>query len=359
LLILTGNNNYTGGTVLTGGTLNLGSANAIGSTGLINFAGGTLQFSDANTTDYSARFSTANNQAYKIDTNGKDISFASALNSTTSTLSKQGEGTLTLTNASRFASSAVGATTIQAGTLALRVANPTAIDAAAVFSGAGTLAIENSNANSATGFTNAVTLSSDLLFNTGGSSLGGLTIGRRGNTADLLLDALPSGLSVTGSQSYYGGTVTIPVNANANIVTRNNAGLLTLSAQTDVSILSSVRITGTGGVAIETSQNSATGGTGNYSLGVSSGGFSGSVTFVNPTAVDTNGVTVANETFTTQDGSTSSNKKTYTLISSLTALKNASTSANLALTGDLNATSFFITNADASTTRYGNVMSGT
>jgi autotransporter-associated beta strand protein len=58
LLILTGNNSYTGGTVLTGGTLNLGSTNAIGSTGLINFAGGTLQFSDANTTDYSARFST-------------------------------------------------------------------------------------------------------------------------------------------------------------------------------------------------------------------------------------------------------------------------------------------------------------
>ena len=95
-LSLTGNNTYTGGTSLRGGTLNLGSANAIGSDGLISFLGGTLQFSAANTTDYSSRFSNDEGQRYNIDTNGQSVTFESALNAVDSTLTKLGTGTLTL-----------------------------------------------------------------------------------------------------------------------------------------------------------------------------------------------------------------------------------------------------------------------
>ena len=96
-LILTGNNAYTGGTTINGGTLSLGNANAIGTTGTITFGGGTLQYTSANTTDYSSRFSAAANQTYRIDTNGQNVTLASALASSGGTLGKLGSGTLSLT----------------------------------------------------------------------------------------------------------------------------------------------------------------------------------------------------------------------------------------------------------------------
>ena len=112
-LTLSGNNTYTGGTEINAGTLRLGSANAIGSTGTITFGGGTLQFSSANTTDYSSRFSTAASQAYKIDTNGQNVTLASALTSSDGSLTKTGAGTLTLTGTNTY----TGGTTISSGSL--------------------------------------------------------------------------------------------------------------------------------------------------------------------------------------------------------------------------------------------------
>ncbi len=113
--ILTGANTYTGGTTLAGGTLNLGSANAIGTTGTISFLGGLLQYSAANTTDYSSHFSTAPEQQYRIDTGGQDVTFATGLVGADGSLSKQGAGTLTLTGANTFDQ---GATIFQ-GTLSI------------------------------------------------------------------------------------------------------------------------------------------------------------------------------------------------------------------------------------------------
>jgi autotransporter-associated beta strand protein len=114
LLTLGGNNTYTGGTTLNAGTLGLGSANAIGTTGAITFANGTLQYSSANTTDYSSRFLTTGNNDYKIDTNGQNVSFANSLvASGTSGLNKSGTGTLTLAAGNTY----TGATTISGGTL--------------------------------------------------------------------------------------------------------------------------------------------------------------------------------------------------------------------------------------------------
>ncbi len=99
-LTLTGNNSYAGSTTLNGATLNVGSAGAIGTAGTLNFTGGTLQYSAANQTDYSGRFSQAAGQFYNIDTNGQNVSFATGLTSTgASTLHKFGAGTLTLNGA--------------------------------------------------------------------------------------------------------------------------------------------------------------------------------------------------------------------------------------------------------------------
>jgi autotransporter-associated beta strand protein/T5SS/PEP-CTERM-associated repeat protein len=125
-LTLTGNNTYTGGTTLDAGVLNLGVAQGstggplggsgtVASVGTISFNGGTLQYSTANTTDYSSRFSTAAGQAYNIDTNGQSVTFATGLTSSGGGLTKLGAGTLTLSGNNTD----TGPTAVNAGTLAL------------------------------------------------------------------------------------------------------------------------------------------------------------------------------------------------------------------------------------------------
>jgi fibronectin-binding autotransporter adhesin len=78
-LTFSGMNTYLGGTVFSAGTLKLGSSGALGTSGPLVFNGGTLQYSVNNTTDYSGRFSTADNQAYSIDTKAQNVTFASSL----------------------------------------------------------------------------------------------------------------------------------------------------------------------------------------------------------------------------------------------------------------------------------------
>src|SRR5205085_9854189 len=68
----------------------------------IFFNGGTLQFSAANTYDYSPQFSTAPNQAYKFDTAAQNVTFTNALTSSGGTLTKLGSGVLTLTGANTY-----------------------------------------------------------------------------------------------------------------------------------------------------------------------------------------------------------------------------------------------------------------
>lgn len=114
-LTLSGANSHTGGTTLADGTLALGSSGALGSLGTISFTGGTLQFSNQNTTDYSGRFSSAAGQQYRVDTGGENVTFASALTSSGSTFTKSGAGTLTLVQGS----TSTGLTTVSGGTLQL------------------------------------------------------------------------------------------------------------------------------------------------------------------------------------------------------------------------------------------------
>ncbi|RYD62645.1 MAG: hypothetical protein EOP83_14070, partial [Verrucomicrobiaceae bacterium] len=115
---LTGNNTYTGGTTISEGVLALGSAGAIGTTGTVSLNGGTLQFSAANTTDYSSRIRIEDSFTSTIDTNGQAVTLASTLQVGTAgdgALTKAGAGTLTIGGTNTYS----GTTTVAAGTLKL------------------------------------------------------------------------------------------------------------------------------------------------------------------------------------------------------------------------------------------------
>jgi len=115
-LTLSGNNSYSGGTTLAGSWLALGSANAIGTTGTITFSGGGIQFSAANTTDYSARFSQEANQTYRFFADGQTVTLGAApMTSVGGSLIKHGAGTLILTALNTF----TGNVTTYGGTLSV------------------------------------------------------------------------------------------------------------------------------------------------------------------------------------------------------------------------------------------------
>ena len=181
ILVLSGDNTYTGATTLGAGTLNLGSNNAIGSGALI-FSGGTLQYSSSNSTDYSGQFSASPGQEYNIDTNGQNVTFANQLNSTGGILTKTGNGILTLTNTNNYS----GGTTINAGTLQ----------------------VENASALG----TGPVTNNSALTLGTISLSLGGVYTQNAGSALNLTLSAVNNG-SITSPSALVaaGSTVNVTV----------------------------------------------------------------------------------------------------------------------------------------------------
>lgn len=105
-----------GGLLVAGGTQFTGGTGPLGTNGTIFFNGGTLQFSAANTFDYSPRFSSAANQAFSINSGGQNVTFNSPLASSGGSLTKLGSGTLTLAASNTYS----GTTTVGAGKLILQ-----------------------------------------------------------------------------------------------------------------------------------------------------------------------------------------------------------------------------------------------
>ncbi|MCE9609911.1 MAG: autotransporter-associated beta strand repeat-containing protein [Chthoniobacter sp.] len=196
---LSGANTYDGGTNINDGVLALGSSGALGATGAISFGGGKLQFSAGNTTDYSARFSADPSQAYALDTNGQDVTFATALTSVGGTLAKSGAGTLTLA----VANTHTGTTVVSGGALKL----------------GHNQALQNSTVSAVTG--------GGLAFATGVTSptLGGLT--GAVNVALTTESAEDVALTVDGNgqSTTYSGTL-----SGGNGLTKAGVGTLTVTA---------------------------------------------------------------------------------------------------------------------------------
>ncbi|GIX50614.1 MAG: hypothetical protein KatS3mg132_808 [Limisphaera sp.] len=102
-----------GGTLVVNGPENPGVSGPLGQGSTLSFEGGTLQWSAANTFDYSARFSTAAGQAYKFDSGGQEVVLATALTSSGGSLEKFGAGTVTLGGSASYS----GPTVVHAGRL--------------------------------------------------------------------------------------------------------------------------------------------------------------------------------------------------------------------------------------------------
>ena len=137
-LTLTGENTYGGGTFIYDGTLNVNSDAALGnSVSTITFDGGILQ----NAASFSsARPVTLDSLGGTFDTNSYNLSLSGIIDGTGS-LTKKGDGTLTLSGASTYS----GGTTINSGTLALGANN--------ALPAAGTLGVSSGGAFDMGGFT--------------------------------------------------------------------------------------------------------------------------------------------------------------------------------------------------------------
>ncbi len=180
-LTLTGANSYTGTTTMSAGNIQIGNGGTTGEIGTGNITNNTSLIYNR-TNDYTIP----------------------GIISGTGTLTKQGTGTLTLTQNNTYS----GSNTISLGTLVLQNNLPNPSNK--VFNGTGQLRIEPSSTSFASAFSNT-----GWTFN---STLTGLTIGKTENTTNVTMDVATA---IAGPISVLGGVIT----ANANITTSNASSI--------------------------------------------------------------------------------------------------------------------------------------
>jgi uncharacterized protein with beta-barrel porin domain len=136
VLTLTANNLYSGGTTISGGLINFTTASNFG-TGGITLNGGGLQWAAGSTADISSRLTALGTGGGTLDTNGNNVTLASAI-SGTGGLTKQGSGLLNLTGANTY----TGLTSVSGGTLAVNgsVTSNVTVGSAGTLGGTGTIA---------------------------------------------------------------------------------------------------------------------------------------------------------------------------------------------------------------------------
>ena len=260
-LMLTGSNAYSGMTSINGGILNVGNANALAGSASLVFGGGTLQYSAANSMDYSGLIA-GSGSAISIDTNGQDITFGTSLAaSNTGGLAKSGNGTLTLNASNAFS----GATTVTGGTLQIGNGGATGSIAGNVansgvlafnrsdritFSGSisGTGAIQQIGSGSvmltgSNNFTGAATAASGTLQigdGSSGSVSGGMLTASAGGTVAIDLangGTLGSAITNNGTVNFIaGGTNTISTNIygwTSGVINQSGSGTTILSGNND------------------------------------------------------------------------------------------------------------------------------
>jgi fibronectin-binding autotransporter adhesin len=264
-LTLTGNNSYTGGTRICKGTLIFGHANALGTSGNIQFMNGTLKYATGVTTDLSARFKYGYS-AINIDTNGQIITFESPIDSTNgSGLKKSGAGTLILKAANN---AYTGGTWIDEGTL------QTDVDGALSATAANNLTVRNGGTLDLNGTTQTIGILDSMgdetvsivnnkddtqaTLNINGSGkrqFGGTFSDHATGTGTLGLNIVGTGeqvlygsnITYTGTTVISSGTLTLKDTSDFTGSITNNA-TLNLAASEDTNYLFAGSISGSGSV---------------------------------------------------------------------------------------------------------------
>jgi autotransporter-associated beta strand protein len=253
---LSGSNLYDGGTALNAGTLAVGSNSALG-TGDLTFANGTTLQAAAN--GLSLANAMTLNGTSTVDTQTNALTLLGNITGTGG-LTKIGAGTLTLAGPSTY----TGATNVNAGTLQAGVANAfSPLSAFTVASGA-TLDFNgfDQNVGSLAG-AGAVTLGSATLFT--GSDNTSTTFSGTISGSGALFKIGPGTLTLTGTNTYAGGTMIagglVNFNAASNFGTGPillNGGGLQWAAGTSTDISSRLAPFGASGATFDTNGNTVT-----------------------------------------------------------------------------------------------------
>ncbi|WP_180863046.1 autotransporter domain-containing protein [Cupriavidus pauculus] len=262
---LTGTNTYSGGTTINAGLLSFSNGGNLG-TGSITLNGGGLQWAAGDTTDISGRLNALGANGGTFDTNGNNVTMASAL-SGAGGLTKIGAGTLSLANANSY----TGVTTISGGVLALTGAGSIAgssglvnngvLDIAGMASGATIRALSGAG---------VVTLGSQTLtIASGGGASGGTFSGTISGVGGI---ALGGGVQTLSGVNTYAGATTI----NAGTLSLTGAG--SIASSSGLINNGTLDIAGTtGGATVRTLTGTGTVALGGQTLTVSNAGgaFSG------------------------------------------------------------------------------------
>jgi fibronectin-binding autotransporter adhesin len=251
-LILSGNNSYSGNTVLSSGTIRIGSSSALG-TGSLQFNGsGTITSTDSSSRTITNSFATPASSNFTITFGNSsiqtgDLSFSgnlnlnssflgnaktfNVLNTTTfdgiisnnnSSLTKNGSGTLVLRGNNTYGTLGSTVTTLNAGTLQIgsdSVGSVGSITSSAIGKGGLTLNAGKISSDSSTSRTllNAVTFG------------GNITIGDTTNNGTLTFSAAADLGGATRVLTVDSGVILGGVVSNGSI-TKEGSGVLTLSA---------------------------------------------------------------------------------------------------------------------------------
>jgi filamentous hemagglutinin family protein len=250
-LTLSGVNTFTGTTSVNAGTLILAntSGTTIADSSAMTVASGAtldLRYSETLGSLAGAGTITAGNAGAKTLTVGglnSDTIFSGVIQNGSGSLllTKEGTGTFSLTGANTY----TGATVINAGTLSFENNVPSVTSSG--FSGSGTLVIKSVG----TGFTNAYS------FDEVTTNLGGLVIGKSGNTANV---TIASATTVAGPITIYGADITINtalIASGTNTISLNASGNLTDGSSGYVSA-TNLLLTG-GNVTLDNNTNNAVG----------------------------------------------------------------------------------------------------
>jgi autotransporter-associated beta strand protein len=236
-LVLSGNNSVSGGVAINAGTLSVSAANALGNSGSISFNGGTLQYNGTNTVDYSSRFSSAADQQYSIDSNGRAVTLSSGLASNGGSFTKIGNGTITLSGANTYD----GGTTITGGILATSGNERLADSGAVTIGSVARLRIGGNETIDSVSGAGSVNLQGHLTTGASSSTYAGEFAG-----PGQLTKSGAGSFTLTGSSTHTGDTIVsggtlVLANANAlwsgGVVNLQSGGTITVNQRTLIGTL--------------------------------------------------------------------------------------------------------------------------